>query len=258
MNHDIVLPDHKQESPAATGSLPPLPPRTRTSRLARLKEDFLPLEEPFTLARLIDALLKRPGQMAHVLTHNQRYEAGLLLLATTLAGMALYGFIMGTFSGGAQLWLFPLKVTVGFLFCGLLCLPSLYIFASLCGARQSLGDMAFVLLSALALCALLMVGFAPITWVFSQSTQAAFFMGALHVAFFAGAVRFALRQLRTVLSVLNESETAALRAWGLLFLVVVLQMCTTLRPLVGPFDGFAFQEKQFFLAHWLEAASNWL
>jgi hypothetical protein len=40
--------------------------------------------------------------------------------------------------------------------------------------------------------------------------------------------------------------------WALMFLLVCLQMSTTLRPLIGTSAAFLPAEKQCFLAHWWE------
>ena len=37
-----------------------------------------------------------------------------------------------------------------------------------------------------------------------------------------------------------------------MFVVVALQLATTLRPLVGEFDGFWLHDRTFFLAHFVE------
>jgi hypothetical protein len=50
---------------------------------------------------------------------------------------------------------------------------------------------------------------------------------------------------------LGGHRTGSLWIWQLLFTIVILQLTTTLRPIVGPFDGVAFHTKQFFLEHWL-------
>jgi hypothetical protein len=178
------------------------------------------------------------------------------LLGLAALCMGLYGFVMGSFAGGGQFWAVPVKATAGLLFAAALCLPSLYIFAGLAGARQTFAQTAWLLAAAVALAALLMAGFAPIAWVFTQSTRAASFMGALHLLFWATAVAFALRLLTGAFRFLNDRAMGVVALWGVLFLVVTLQVATALRPLVGPFDGWQFHERTFFLTHWANAISR--
>jgi hypothetical protein len=41
--------------------------------------------------------------------------------------------------------------------------------------------------------------------------------------------------------------------WGLIFLLVTLQMTTTLRPIIGSEEKLVnFEEKKFFLSYWSE------
>ncbi len=44
--------------------------------------------------------------------------------------------------------------------------------------------------------------------------------------------------------------------WAGVFFLVVLQLSTTLRPLVGEFDGLSLADKQFFLEHWGTAIAS--
>jgi hypothetical protein len=44
-----------------------------------------------------------------------------------------------------------------------------------------------------------------------------------------------------------------MRLWSVLFVLVLFQMTTTLRPLVGPAEGEVFGERLFFLTHWFRS-----
>lgn len=172
------------------------------------------------------------------------------LAAIALASMAITGLVMAAFSGGLQLLWVPLKVSFGLLFCGVICLPSLFIFTSLAGGRQSFRETTGALMMGLALIGVLLVGFAPVTWLFSQATTSAAFMGSLHVAFFLVSAWFGIGLIRRALSVGGQAPRGS-ALWACLFVLVALQMSTTLRPLVGPDDGVLFHEKQFFVVHWI-------
>jgi hypothetical protein len=55
---------------------------------------------------------------------------------------------------------------------------------------------------------------------------------------------------------LSGSVRSHLKLWGFIFVVVCLQMMTTLRPIVGRSDRFLPGAKKFFLAHWLETVTE--
>ncbi len=97
-----------------------------------------------------------------------------------------------------------------------------------------------------ALTALILIGFAPVAWVFTQSTDSLAFMGALHLLFLAIALRFGLRPLLRAAA----KDSGYLKLWGLLFVLVSLQMTTTLRPFLGTAPTLLPIEKKIFLLHW--------
>ena len=136
-------------------------------------------------------------------------------------------------------------------FCAVLCFPSLYIFTSLTGSRRSLRQTFGALSMGMALVAVLMVGFAPISWIFSQATSSSTFMGVLQLAFFGIAWYFGARLMHRCFAGSDGRAPTGLPLWSLLFVLVAMQMTTTLRPLVGPDDGLFLHERQFFLDHWL-------
>lgn len=128
------------------------------------------MESTPTPFRVVDSLLKHPARVVYEIAKNGSVRCAAALLAITAVCLLGYGVVMGTFSGGAQWWAVPLKVALGMLFSALICLPSLYIFACLSGGKQSLPEVGGFLLLALALGSILLVGFAPIAWIFSQTT----------------------------------------------------------------------------------------
>ena len=101
-------------------------------------------------------------------------------------------------------------------------------------------------------CAVMLIGFAPVAWVFSQSTNSLFFMGMLHIVFWLIGLRFGSRLLRKTLSRMGAERADYLRVWTLIFLLTSLQMTTALRPIIGTADEFITHEKRFFLSHWVK------
>jgi hypothetical protein len=170
--------------------------------------------------------------------------------------MALYGVVVGSFSGGPQMWIAPVKLALGTLLSVLICLPSLYIFACLGGIDARLRTVTGVLFAAVGLGALLLIGFAPVAWIFSQSTDSVAFMGALHLMLWAIGISFGLRLIEAMGRLLTGSARSHLKLWGLIFVVVCLQMMTTLRPIIASSKTFFPTEKKFFLANWFDSLNG--
>src|SRR5262249_25710335 len=146
----------------------------------------------------------------------------LLFIAVFCA--LVYGLIVGTFSGSTQLWAAPVKIAGGLLVSGLICLPSLYIFCCLSGSQARLGEVFGLLAGMLAITTILLIGFAPVAWVFSQSTESVPTMGTLHLLFWMVATIFGLRFLARGFSQLKAGPNGTLMLWSVIFVLVALQM----------------------------------
>ena len=221
---------------------PPIP-----SRFA-----FEPLPGRASPALIIETLLKCPGRIVYELQNNWRAALPLWLVSLTLLGMAAYGVVVGSFSGGAQMWIAPAKIATGTMLSILICLPSLYIFTCLSGIEARLRTVIGVFFAAVGLGALLLIGFTPVAWIFSQSTDSVAFIAALHIGLWAIGIAFGLRLIDAMGRFLTGSTQSHLKLWGFIFVLVCLQMMTTLRPIVGRSDHLLPSEKKFFLAHWGE------
>ena len=186
---------------------------------------------------LLEALLKRPDRLRAGLMGETGGTLTRQLIGMALVGMAAYGVVIGLFPGGL-------------LAAALICWPSLYILLCLSGGQQSARELTGMLASALALLVVLMAGFAPGAWIFTQSTHSANFMGGLHLLLWTISCVFALQRLSHGLAALNGRYMQALPVWSILFMVVCLQMTTTLRPIMGPFDDWMFAPRDFFLHAW--------
>jgi hypothetical protein len=202
------------------------------------------------LAGIVGALVQTPADLlAEANRAGRRPVARLALLA--MGAMAIVGLVVASFSGGIQMFVVPLKLCLGLGLCALLCLPSLYVFSSVAGAGQSVRETSLALAMGVALIGVLLVALAPVTWLFSQSTDQTAVMGALHILALIVSAAVGVRLVAKVMQALNGRSIAGIRAWGFMFVVVMLQMTTTLRPLVGEFDGVWAKERMFFLEHWV-------
>jgi hypothetical protein len=221
-----------------------------------LERDAFPsaLEIPSSPTELVEALLKTPRTILHA---AQGSRGMLLRLAGLTAGTcALAGFALALFSGGMQLVYVPLKAVAGIFFASLLCFPSLHVFSCLSGAEQRARDKLTALLMGTALTGILLVGFAPIAWVFSQATSSTPVVGAVHMAFLLAGCWLGASLVHRSLAAMNPKPLGRIRMWSALFVLVILQMTTTLRPLVGPSDGAFLHPRLFFGAHWIESVAR--
>jgi hypothetical protein len=231
----------------------PLPMAPRTPESAA-RDTFAALPAGCGWNEVLSALLRRPGRVIYQL-HNvggRRIAAALALIA--ILCLVAYGVVVGVFSGGTQLWAAPLKIAGGALMTSAICLPSLYVLACLGGAHDQLrlSALAGMLLAALALNATLLLSFAPIAWIFSQSTDSIAFISCLHLALWSVSFYFGLRLVLLWARFLRVADRGYLMVWMALLTLVSLQMMTTLRPIVGRSDQLLPAEKKFFLNHFLE------
>ena len=240
-------------SPATPSPLPTPPPvpvhaPADAGRIRPLKS--------FGLGAILEALLKRPDDLLETL--RGPHQGGILarLIALILVCGCVYGLVMGSLSGGTQLWAAPLKLTSGLFLSILLCLPSLYIFLCLDGADLGLGQIGGAFLGMVALIAVLLIGFAPVAWIFSQSTDSVVTMGILHLFFWVIGLWFGLRLIKGLLACGEVADRGHLKIWTIIFVLVSLQMTAVLRPLIGTADTLLPTEKKFFAQHWIDSMNG--
>lgn len=220
---------------------PPLPNRWNAE----------PISGSVSFGAVIENLLKTPGRILHECVSGSR-KVPLFMFLVSVGCLAVFGFLLGTFSGGEQLWQAPAKVLLGTFAAMLICLPSLYIFSALDGVDVRLPHVLGLLVAAMTLASLLLLGFAPVIWVFSQSSDALPFMGTLALIFWLIGLTFGLRLLVAAGAYLRSQGGGYLKTWIAIFVVVTLQMSTALRPIIGTATTFLPAEKKFFVQHWLE------
>lgn len=226
----------------------PTPPTLPPSR-------FEPLSGGLSLPNVLNKLLRKPLSLLHHLEHGvdgHKLAARFLLIA--IISLGAFGLVVGSFSAGPQLWMAPVKIAGGLFFSALLCLPSLYIFACLGGVEARFRTVIGLLFAVVALSGLLLVGFAPVVWLFSVSTTSAAFMGFLLTTLWIICALFGFTLVHRGARALGMTGSGHLLVWCGVFLLVTLQMPTTLRPILGPGDGpfLNLGEKRFFIAHWSE------
>src|SRR5258708_3036501 len=96
------------------------------------------------------------------------------------------------------------------------------------------------------------VGFGGGGGCVSKWTNSLVWMGTLHLIFWFVATFFGLRFLENGFSFSHARSTAGLNTWIIIFILVVLQMTTALRPIIGKDSHFFPTTKKFFLTHWAD------
>lgn len=240
---------------------PPLLPKENLAKQSHVhQQDVLPIEGKQTCFQVITQLLKNPLRILVTMEQKEQFFWKYLLSLACVA-LALFGVLVGSFSGGHQLWIAPVKIVGGVFFSALLCLPSLYIFSYLSGVEAKVQTIMGVLACAVALIALLLLGVAPVVWLFSISSTSLPFFGGLCLVFWLVCLFFGMRFLLKAMSYLGaKNNVFHLRSWVVIFVFVTLQMPVTLRPVIGTSeDFFHFSEKKFFIQYWgeqIQAASQ--
>ena len=239
----------------------PLPPRIAATQhpppdrrpLGENPEERDPIA---TLVGAIDAILRQPRRVMYQLRQPGAGRLALAMLYVAIGCGLVYGLVVGSFSMGTQQWAAPVKIAGGLIISALICLPSLYIFTCLSGSQARLTEMGGLLSGLLMLMTILLVGFAPVAWLFSQSTESVAWMGALHLLFWGISTFFGLRFLEAGFAHSHARSSAGLNTWIAIFVLVAVQMTTALRPIVGTADTFLPGERKFFVSYWGECLKS--
>jgi len=211
-------------------------------------------EKPAYVEGRIAALLRAPSQIGQDLADGKDvFRSGVNFLVTALVLHAIFGFAVGLF-GGLSVGLMAAVKTPLIAACSLLlCFPSLYVFSSVGGAPLKLGQTFMLGTSCLAMVGVLLIGLAPVAWLFAVSTESLPFVVMLIFVLWMVSVAFAVRYINKLKEVPLFRRTSGIGAWFVIFALVSLQMTTCLRPLLGkpdPARGWWTSEKKFFLAHY--------
>jgi len=247
--------DNSNPSPSP---VPPQLPATvqglsAVAPLGQLPDDREPIPN---VVGAVEAILRQPRRVMYQLRQPRSERLiGAMLVVAILCSL-IYGVVVGTFSMGDQLWAAPVKIAGGLLFSALLCLPSLYIFTCLSGSQARLAEICGLVTGLLMLMTILLVGFAPVAWLFSTSTESVNWMGTLHLVFWFIATFFGLRFLSSGFSHSKARSTAGLNTWIIIFMLVVAQMTTALRPIVGKASTLLPKDKKFFVTHWSDCLNS--
>lgn len=219
-------------------------------------KNYSQLEKQIKFIEYLELLLKKPGKLFYEMNVSPKIQSFIILSIFSAVLLLIYGVIVGSFSGGKQYLVSPSKIIIGMYTSAFICLPSLYIFACLSQAKIGFVSVMGNLLITLALIGVLLIGFLPVAWVFSQSTTSIPFIGFIHIAIFIISLLFAFRLLGQAIQTVSEQKSSFIVVWITIFILVSLQMSTSLRPIIGTSDQLFPTAKKFFLTHWSETMSG--
>jgi hypothetical protein len=204
------------------------------------------------------ALLRSPLSLAARIAEDRSlWSAAMALLLWGLVFHAVYGFAMGLFGGMDVALMSAVKAPLIALCALLLCLPSLCVFSCVADMPISIAQTVALGASALAMTGLMLIGLAPVTWLFAVSTESLAFTVLLNLAIWGVCVLFTFRLFNRLSDFGETRHTHGIKSWLIVYIVVSLQMATAMRPLLTmPETGWWAGEKKFCAVHFIESVSG--
>ena len=205
-------------------------------------------------AKGIAGVLGNPEGVIRQICASRRLGAqGVFLMLLALGGTALFGFGAGCFVDWQVALLDAVKSGAIVLFSYLLCLPTLYVFASIAGCKVGFVRLALVGLVILSGIGCILAALAPVLWLFAVSTESLAFFVLLSLALVIVAVVLGARTLGGAVKAQVVDRPTGLSAWFVIFLVVALQAITLVRPMLTPIGAERKPDgKCFFFSHFTQ------
>ena len=196
-------------------------------------------------------LLKNPRRISETIAGQKNLlRSSLALLLMAIVCHVVFGLAVGLFGGWTVAAMDMVKIPLVALCSLLLCFPSLYVFTCVAGSPLSLAQTFVLGCSCLAMAGLILVGLAPVAWLFAVSTKSVSFVTMLAFLIWLVAVGFVGRYVDKLGGHPLFRRLAGIKLWFFILILVTLQMATCMRPMLSkPDDGWWTSEKQFFLSH---------
>ncbi|HEU4425827.1 MAG TPA: hypothetical protein VFR67_25090 [Pilimelia sp.] len=171
---------------------------------------------------IVERILRdRDGIWRQIIEERGLKELTLQMLASSAVSLALYGAVLGASNGWQQALSSTVKLPLLFLATLAICLPTLYLFNLVFGARLSMQQAVALIMVSITVTAVLTLAFAPISLFFLITAQSYSFFKVLNVAILLLTAIVGLRFLTTGMAALNQhqvrlaadaAEEAAIRA----------------------------------------------
>lgn len=207
---------------------------------------------------LMQLLRDRPTFLTEIKQQKNLDRKTISLLFCSSLFLALYGAIIGSTNGAAQMVASAFKLPALYLLTLLICLPTLYFLDIIFGSKRTFGQYVTLLMASMAIISVMLFGFAPVTLFFRLSIldYRFFLLLNLVVLSITGVIgiKFFYRSMLSLIAEETESSPnrhKLIKAWLFLYGFVGSQLGWTLRPFFGspdlPFALFRQIESNFFI-----------
>src|SRR4029453_10482667 len=154
---------------------------------------------------VIERILRdRAGIWDQIINERDLPRLILRMLLTSAISLAVYGAVLGASNGWLQALVSTVKLPLLFLVTLAICLPTLYLFNLVFGARLSVLQACALIMVAITVTAVLTLAFAPISLFFLITARSYAFFKLLNVAILALTALVGLRFLTSGMRALNE------------------------------------------------------
>jgi hypothetical protein len=154
---------------------------------------------------IIERILRdRAGIWDQIINERDLPRLILRMLLTSAISLAVYGAVLGASNGWLQALVSTVKLPLLFLVTLAICLPTLYLFNLVFGARLSVLQACALIMVAITVTAALTLAFAPISLFFLITARSYAFFKLLNVAILALTALIGLRFLTSGMRALNE------------------------------------------------------
>jgi len=200
---------------------------------------------------IVGALLKSPQKVTDAIVgQHDIAKSSIQLLLAGIACHAVFGLAIGLYGGTSVAPMAVVKIPLVALCSLLICFPSLYVFTCVAGSPLTLSQAFMLGSSCLAMTGLILVGLAPVAWLFAVSTENISFVVMLALMIWLVSAMFTARYVGRMRETQAFQHQAGIKIWFIILTVVTMQMATYMRPiLVKPDNGWWTSNKMFFLSH---------
>ena len=207
---------------------------------------------------VMELLRERQKFLEDIRQGHQLKDKILGLLISSAVFLAIYGVIIGASSSWLQSIFSAIKLPALYLLTLIICFPTLYFFNVMFGSKKNFDQFLALLMTAMALIAVLLFGFAPVSLFFLLTTTDYQFYKLLNVIIFGITGFLGVQFFYQGMKFLSEDDKEGqeirlniLRFWLGLYAFVGSQLGWILRPFFGspgePFEVFRDKDGNFYL-----------
>lgn len=156
---------------------------------------------------VIERILRdRDGIWTQVVEERGLKDLTIQMLISSAVSLAIYGAVLGASNGFAQSAVSLIKLPLLFLATLAICLPTLYLFNLIFGAKLSMLQAVTLIMAAITVISVLALAFAPISLFFLISADNYSFFKILNVSILVLAAVVGLRFLTSGMAALNDHQ----------------------------------------------------